>query len=220
MVRAVSPLIKPVTIQNGVEMGAFKPSRPPQAGEPLRLVCVGRLIKRKGQDRLFMAMAELKALGVDVRLELVGTGDEEAAYRKLVREKGLEDRVVFAGYVPRDQIARHYSDAHVFVLPSDKEGMSVSTLEAMAAGLPLVVSRTGGTDELVDEGVNGVTFTSDDVAGLVAALHRLARDPDVVARMGRASLEKVRQFTWEHVAMAFSGLLEDTVGLRSAIQSG
>ena len=217
-VRAVSPLIKPMMIQNGVEMGSFQPSRPPQAGEPLRLVCVGRLIKHKGQDRLFTAMAELRALGIDVRLELVGTGDEEEAYHKLVREKGLEDRVVFAGYIPRDQIAGHYSDAHVFVLPSDAEGMSVSTLEAMAAGLALVVSRTGGTDELVDEGVNGITFTFDDIAGLVSALHRLARDPDVVARMGRASLEKVRQFTWEQAALAFSELLEDTARMRRAIR--
>jgi phosphatidylinositol alpha-1,6-mannosyltransferase len=219
MVRAVSPLIKPVTIQNGVEMGAFKPSCPPQAGEPLRLVCVGRLIKRKGQDRLITAMTELKALGVDVRLELVGTGDEETAYHKLVRDKGLQDRVVFAGYVPRDQIARHYSEAHVFVLPSDNEGMSVSTLEAMAAGLPLVVSRTGGTDELVDEGVNGFTFAPDDVTGLVAALHRFASDPDAVARMGRASLAKVRPFTWDHVALAYSRLFEKVVGLHSTRQA-
>ena len=219
MVRAVSPLIQPVMIQNGVEMRAFNPSSPPQAGEPLRVVCVGRLIKRKGQDRLFMAMAELKALGVDVRLELVGTGDEEDAYRKMVREKELQDHVIFSGYVPRDQIARHYSDAHVFVLPSDNEGMSVSTLEAMASGLPLVVSRTGGTDELVDEGVNGIIFASDDVTGLINALHRLARDPDEVARMGRASLEKVRQFTWEHAAMAYAGLLKNTIGIRSTIQS-
>lgn len=214
MVREVSPLIKPVTIQNGVEMSAFKPSCPPQAGEPLRLVCVGRLIRRKGQDRLIAAMADLKALGVDVRLELVGTGDEEAVYQSLVQKRGLQGCVAFAGYVPREQIARHYAEAHVFVLPSDNEGMSVSTLEAMAAGLPLVVSRTGGTDELVDEGVNGFTFVSDDVAGLVAALHRLAGDPDMVARMGRASLEKVRPFTWDYVALAYSELLENVVGLR------
>jgi glycosyltransferase involved in cell wall biosynthesis len=178
-------------------------------------VCVGRLIKRKGQDRLIAAMAELKAVGVDVRLELVGTGDEEAAYQRLVRKMGLQDRVVFAGYVPRDQIARHYSGAHVFVLPSDNEGMSVSTLEAMASGLPLVVSRTGGTDELVDEGVNGFTFAPDDVTGLVAALNRFAGDPEAVARMGRASLAKVRTFTWDHAALAYSGLFEKVVGLHS-----
>lgn len=218
-VRAVSPTINPLTIYNGVEMCAFEPSRPPQAGEPLRLVCVARFIKHKGHERLFMAMEELKALGVDVTLELVGTGVEEDNYRKVVQEKGLGDRVVFSGYVPRDQVARHYSDAHVFVLPSDNEGMSVSTLEAMAAGLPLVVSRTGGTDELIDEGVNGITFAFNDVTGLVAALLRLARDPDGVARMGRASLEKVRQFTWERAALDYSKLFESTVALRSANQS-
>jgi glycosyltransferase involved in cell wall biosynthesis len=94
--------------------------------------------------------------------------------------------------------------------------MSVSTLEAMAAGLPLVVSRTGGTDELVDEGVNGFTFAPDDVTGLAAAIRRFAGDPDAVARMGCASLEKVRPFTWEHAALAYSGLLENVVGLRAS----
>lgn len=216
MVRAVSPLIKPVTIQNGVEMSAFRPSRPPQAGEPLRLVCVGRLVKRKGQQRLIAAVAELKTRGVEVRLELVGAGDEDAAYYKLVQKMGLQDRVVFTGYVPREKIAQHYSGAHVFVLPSDNEGMSVSTLEAMASGLPLVVSRTGGTDELVEEGVNGVTFACDDVNELVTMLQRLAGDPAAVARMGRASLEKARPFTWEYVALTYSRLLENMVGLRRA----
>jgi phosphatidyl-myo-inositol dimannoside synthase len=123
--------------------------------------------------------------------------------------------VTFSGYVPREQIAQHYSKAHVFVLPSDNEGMSVSTLEAMAAGLPLVVSRTGGTDELVDEGGNGLTFASDDVPGLIAVLRRLAGDPDAVARMGRASLEKARLFTWDHAALAYSGLFENMAGFRS-----
>ena len=216
MVNAVSPLIKPVTIRNGVEMSAFKPACPPKTGEPLRLVCVGRLIKRKGQDRLIAAMAELKARGIDARLELVGTGDEEAAYKRLVQKRGVQDCVAFAGYVPREQISRHYSNAHVFVLPSDNEGMSVSTLEAMAAGLPLVVSRTGGTDELVDEGVNGFTFEPDDVTGLVAAIHRFASDPDAVARMGGASLAKVRSFTWDHVALAYSRLFENVIGLRAS----
>ncbi|OGO02682.1 MAG: glycosyl transferase family 1 [Chloroflexi bacterium RBG_13_53_26] len=217
MVKAVSPLIMPVTIQNGVEMKAFTPSCPPQAGEPLRMVCVGRLVKRKGQDRLIAAVAELKALGVKVRLELVGAGDEEYAYRRLVEKEGLHDCIVFTGYVPREQIAQHYSKAHVFVLPSDNEGMSVSTLEAMAAGLPLVVSRTCGTDELVDEGGNGVTFGSDDVNGLVLVLRRLAGDPDAVARMGRASLEKARLFTWDHVTLAYTGLFENMPGLRSTM---
>jgi hypothetical protein len=78
--------------------------------------------------------------------------------------------------------------------------MSVATLEAMAAGLPVVVTRTGGTDDLVEEGVNGLTFDWADVDTLTAHLQRLATDRDRVRRMGQASRERAMRFTWDAAA--------------------
>jgi glycosyltransferase involved in cell wall biosynthesis len=208
MIRAVDASITPAIIPNGVDTASFCPSSPPSPGEPLRVVCVGRLIERKGQRRLIEAVARLAAEGRRIEVQFVGTGDSEPAYRRLVAEKHVEDRVTFAGYVPRERIARHYAAAHVFVLPSDNEGMSVSTLEAMAAGLPLVVSRTGGTEELVEEGVNGVTFDPGDTSALMAALRELAAEPERVARMGRASLARARAFGWEQAAARYARFFE------------
>ena len=74
---------------------------------------------------------------------MIGEGDARAAYEQYAQALGMADRVHFAGYVPREEIAAHYAAAHVFVLPSYNEGMSVATLEAMAAGLPVIVTRTG-----------------------------------------------------------------------------
>ena len=93
----------------------------------------------------------------------------------------------FFGYVPREEIARHYAAAHVFVLPSYNEGMSVALLEAMASGLAVLVTPTGGTPELVQPEVNGLIFNWADVDDLTAHLRRLAQDRTLVRRMGEAS---------------------------------
>jgi phosphatidylinositol alpha-1,6-mannosyltransferase len=104
------------------------------------------------------------------------------------------------GYVPREEIAAYYMGAHVFVLPSYNEGMSIATLEAMAAGLPVVVTCTGGTAELVEEGVNGLTFDWADVDTLTAHLRRLASDRALARRMGAASRVRAAGFSWDAAA--------------------
>jgi hypothetical protein len=78
--------------------------------------------------------------------------------------------------------------------------MSVATLEAMAAGLPVVVTRTGGTDDLVEEGVNGLTFDWADVDTLTAHLQRLATDRNLARQMGAASRQRAMRFTWDAAA--------------------
>jgi glycosyltransferase involved in cell wall biosynthesis len=209
MIQAVDPQIGHIAlIPNGVDLAAFQPGIPVPADGPLRLICVARLIERKGQQHLIAAVKRLADMGLDVQLELVGTGDAQAANEKQVHALSIADRVRFSGYVPREEIAAHYAAAHIFVLPSFNEGMSVATLEAMAAGLPVVVTRTGGTDDLVEEGVNGLTFDWADVDTLTAHLQRLATDRDRVRRMGQASRERAMRFTWDAAAEHYLELFE------------
>jgi phosphatidylinositol alpha-1,6-mannosyltransferase len=203
MIHAVDGSVPIAIVPNGVDLDAFRQGdRIPDEG-PLRLLCVGRLIERKGQQHLIEAVQRLTSEDIDVTLELVGTGDAEAALKAQVRRLGLEGRVRFAGYVPREQIAERYAAAHVFVLASYNEGMSVATLEAMAAGLPVVVTRTGGSAELVEEGVNGLTFPCADVEGLLGHLRRLALDRGLVHSMGRASRARAADFTWAAAAQRY-----------------
>ena len=212
MIRVVDGRARITCVPNGVDLGAFRRQEPVaeqggvDANGPLRLLCVGRLIERKGQQHLIEAVKRLSDQGIELTLELVGTGDAASAYEAQVRQLGLEDRVHFAGYVPREQIARHYTAAHVFVLPSYNEGMSVATLEAMAAGLPVVVTRTGGTAELVEEGVNGFAFDWGDVDSLVGHLRRLATDRGRVRAMGQASQARAASFTWEAATHSYQEL--------------
>jgi glycosyltransferase involved in cell wall biosynthesis len=210
MIHAVDRQVKVALIANGVDLQAFRPAVIAEHG-PLKLICVARLIERKGQAHLIQAIRRLRDMGIAVVVDLVGTGDAEPSYRQLAQELGVADLVRFSGYVPREQIAERYGDAAVFVLPSFNEGMSVATLEAMAAGLPTVVTRTGGTAELVADGVSGLTFDWADVDQLVMHLQRLAGDRGLVQRMGHAARERAASFSWDAAAEQYLELFEQLV---------
>ena len=208
MIHAVDPRVPVTLVPNGVDLAGFQCADLQTGDQPLRLLCVARLIERKGQHHLIRALYQLQEQGIDATLDLIGAGDAQTALQQLSERLGVSERVHFLGYVPREQIAEYYAEADVFVLPSYNEGMSVATLEAMASGLPLVVTRTGGTTELVVEGVNGFTFSWGDVEGLVSHLRRLARDRDLIKRMGAASRHRAGMFTWDTAAARYMDLFQ------------
>jgi phosphatidylinositol alpha-1,6-mannosyltransferase len=212
MVQRREPGLSVEIVPNGVDLCAFStaPGAPDEG--PLRLLCVGRLIERKGQRQLIYAVQRLSLEGLEVIVELVGDGDLLKVYQTLVQQLGMQEQVTFSGYVAREQIAAHYAAAHVFVLPSFNEGMSVAMLEAMAAGLPLICTRTGGASELVQEHgltANGFTFAWGDLDALTAALRCLALDRPLARRMGAASRTHAARFTWECASERILELLEN-----------
>ena len=215
MVRRVDPSMSPYLIPNGVDLDSFRPGSPVADTGPIRLLCVARLIERKGQQHLIEAVSQLIGQGLPLRLDLIGTGDAQAANMSLVQERGLQDHVHFSGYVPREAIAAEYAAAHIFVLPSFNEGMSVATLEAMAAGLPVIVTRTGGTLELVEEGGTGLTFDWADIETLTAHIRRLVTDRALIRQMGMASRTRAARFAWETAAARYVKLFEQ--GCRQSV---
>jgi glycosyltransferase involved in cell wall biosynthesis len=216
-IRAVDPRAPVRIIPNGVALGAFPPADPVPDGGPVRLLCVGRLIEHKGQRDLIRAVGRLRDAGVAVTLDLVGSGDARAAYEAEVAALRLGDRVRFLGYVPREAIARCYAAAHAFVLPSASEGMSVATLEAMAAGLPVVITRTGASGDLVVDGENGLLFDRGDVGQLTVHLARLAADRGFARRAGAASRARAARFAWDDVADAYLELLGSLARARGPV---
>ena len=219
MIHAVDPRIDCLQIPNGVDLSRFNPAHLVPDDGPLKLLCVGRLIARKGQHHLIDAVKRLTDEGIDVSLDLVGTGDARPANEAQVARLGLTDRVRFVGYVPREEIARHYAAAHVFVLPSYNEGMSVALLEAMASGLAVLVTPTGGTPELVQPEVNGLIFNWADVAELTAHLRRLAQDRALVRRMGEASRRRAAEFSWAMAAQRYTEIFTQLVDASSPSES-
>jgi phosphatidylinositol alpha-1,6-mannosyltransferase len=208
MIHAVLKNIPVVIIVNGVDINKFTPGPPIPDDGPLQVFCAARLIERKGQSHLIQAIKQLSDQGVEVIASLAGTGDSLDNYQKLAQELGIAERIRFLGYVPREEIPPHYASAHVFVLPSYNEGMSHAALEAMASGLPLVLTRTGGTDLLVEEGVNGFTHNWGDVTTLADYLRRLAQDRPLARRMGAASRQRAGQFSWRGIAEQYINLFD------------
>jgi phosphatidylinositol alpha-1,6-mannosyltransferase len=192
-----------------VDVSTFKPNQTKSDAGPLRILCVGRLIERKGQRHLIDAVKRLIDEGIDVELDLVGTGDARIDNETHVARLGLAERIRFLGYVPREEITEHYAAAHVFVLPSYNEGMSVALLEAMAAGLPVIVTPTGGTAELVSPGLNGFIVNWADANELARHLRKLAQDRSLVRRMGRESRNRAEKYSWTIVASHYLEMLEE-----------
>jgi phosphatidyl-myo-inositol dimannoside synthase len=209
MIKSVDNRVDVSFIPNGVDLSLFVPGPEiPDIG-PLHVLCVARLIERKGQNHLIEAVKQLSDSGVDVILSLIGDGDSKIDYEKQAHRLGILDRVRFVGYVPREEIASYYNAGHVFALPSFNEGMALAVLEAMAAGLPLIVTRTGGTIELVEHGVNGFVFDWADVESLTKWLCTLDKDRDLARRMAAASRARAVNYSWEHIAERFLDLFQN-----------
>lgn len=167
-------------------------------GEPL-LLFVGRLVERKGLDRLIDAMA-IRALwpgGAPPLLAVAGFGDD-SPWRRRCDDAGLSEQVRFLGAPADDVLPRLYRAADIAVVPSrtaldrdDIEGFGIVALEAQASGLPVVAGRSGGLPEAVADGMSGRIVDAADPAALGATLARLVVDGSERRRLGEAGRHRV-----------------------------
>jgi len=135
---------------------------------------------------------------------LLGDGPERPRYEGLARELGIQKRVHFAGYVPPHQVWRYYEEAHVFILPTLHEIWGTVVPEAMSMGLPVLVSnRAGSVPDLIREGENGHSFDPEDHASLASHLEEYVRNPHLIRRHGKRSLELVSPYNPQRTANAF-----------------
>ena len=199
----LEPRATVLLIHNGVDVDAFRPREERRAEEALRVLCVGRLIEHKGQHDLLEAIASVARTGRNIRLTLVGEGKEKVKLQTLARTLGIEHLVDFRGQRGRTDMPGLYADADVFALPSYQEAMNLSIMEAMAAGLPILTTKTGGTEELIVEGRNGHTFEWGDVPRLSELLTRMADDPTVITAMGEESHRHIASFTLEKAVESY-----------------
>ncbi|MGQ0736160.1 MAG: glycosyltransferase [Acidobacteriota bacterium] len=214
LARQTDPHVTCAVVPNGVDATVFHPVST-RASNTVHVLSVGRLIERKGHHHLLRAFASLMGrLDDEVRLTLVGTGDAESALRALVDDLRLGDRVTFAGVVARERMPAIYRDADVFVLPSDREGMSIALLEALASGLPAVVTAHGGTEGLVVDGVNGYTVAPGDVPALAEALARLLGERHRWPAMGASSRQLATTLSWTSYAERYLALCRTVAARR------
>lgn len=186
-----------VVVRCGVDTERFAPAmngdRPPPraAGDPLRVLSVGRLVPDKGQGVLVEAVGLLRDRGVAIDLTLVGDGADRPGLEAQTQRLSLESRVRFAGSVGQDRILEYYRAADVFCLPSFAEGIPVVLMEALACGIPVVTTHITGVFELVRDGESGLLVAPGRADALAEALERLAADVERGRQMGQAGRARV-----------------------------
>ena len=193
-VRAVVPRAEPAVVHMGVRV-PHEPAVPERDPNRCRFVCVASLIPVKDHVTLLHAFAASGRSGST--LELVGDGPLEASLRALARELRIDDRVTFSGLLDHDRLLARLRagewDAIVLASSSsgsEHEGIPVSLMEAMAAGLPAVATDSGATRELITDGA-GLLVPSSDRAALADALGRLSADPELRAQLGAAARARI-----------------------------
>jgi len=150
---------------------------------------IGRMTGVKRADDVLLAFRRLRDDGVDACLCMVGDGPDRGRVERRAHELGIVRDTLFLGY--QADVAPFYAAFDAFVLPSSNEGTPVTTIEALAAGRPVVATRVGGVPDVVRDGEDGFLVPAGATDALAERLHRLADDPQLRERMGRAGRERV-----------------------------
>ena len=219
---------EPSRLSPGVDTDVFVPDdrRPGSPAAQVRarhglardqpvVVCVSRLMPRKGQDTLVRLLPRLRAAVPGTTLLLVGGGPRRQALAEQARALGVADAVRLTGSVPAAELPAHYAAGDVFAMPcrtraggADVEGLGIVYLEAAACGLPVVAGRSGGAPETVVDGVTGHVVDGRDDDAVLVALLQLLRDPAAAREAGRAGRRHVlASWTWEEQASHLRRLL-------------
>lgn len=197
------------TIENGVYTEVFRPDPKKRSVEPIVFLSTSRLTPRKGIHHLIEAFAlACSKTTKPIELHLIGEGEQRTTLEERVRALGIVEKVKFVGRVEHSQLAGYYQRSHAFVLPSKNEGMSNSALEALASGLPLIVSGTGGMSEFVTDGVNGLFVDPENTEAFALALVRILESPEEVTSFGAKSRSRAETRSWSAVAEKFRETLE------------
>lgn len=179
-------------IPGGLQLQNYQARGPAPWNLPAGAVVMGmagRLEPAKGHEDLLRAFARLAPGHPDLHLVIMGTGHLRGQLEQLRDDLGLQGRAHFLGWV--EDLISAIAALDLFVLSSHYEGLGVVLLEALALGRPVVSTRVGGTQDIIEEGVTGLFAPAHDPAGLAEAIQRLLDDPALAARLAAAGKEKV-----------------------------
>jgi phosphatidylinositol alpha 1,6-mannosyltransferase len=206
-------LVDAFPVSCGIDADHYSaPAAPDPDGVPTVLF-VGRLDQEKRVDELIRAFAGLPA-GLPARLEIIGDGGRRDEWVALAHEVGAAPRIRFRGFVSEEELLEAYARAAVFCMPSVAELQSLATLEAMAAGTPVLAADAMALPHLVRPGQNGWLFQPGAVPELTTRLAALLSDAGLRRRMGAASREIVAEHAIEATLSTFEGVYQRLVGRR------
>ncbi len=218
-----------VTISPGIDIDHFIPAISPaeiarrkslrsryHLGDDPTIISVGRLVHRKGQDKLIQGLPAIRKEIPNARLVLIGEGPYRKKLEKLTADNNLGDAVIFIGRIPHHELPSYISMGDVFAMPSrsrffglEVEGLGIVYLEASACGLPVLAGDSGGAPETVQRGITGDVVDGRDEMAIANSLITLLKDPVRLKKMGEAGRQWiVQEWNWKIFATRFNELLK------------
>jgi phosphatidyl-myo-inositol dimannoside synthase len=220
--KVVSDQSKLIKMAPGIDVEHFQPSEESDdlihrlniSNRPV-IVSVGRLVHRKGQDKLIIAMAQVIKDFPTAVLLLVGEGPIKYMLQKLVQHHSLEKNVIFAGRVQLNELPRYIQLGQIFAMPArdrffglEVEGLGIVYLEASACGLPVIVGNSGGAPDAVISEKTGLIVDGTSPDRIANSIKSLLQHPEVAKRYGAAGREwVVNEWRWEIWSKRFNALL-------------
>jgi glycosyltransferase involved in cell wall biosynthesis len=218
--------------RTSIVYGGFSPPSGTRTAKTLsperRILSVGAFKPRKGFHTLIEALGILKKNGTRFRSDIVGPIDASQArdpggrmeyFQRIetrVSELGISDRVTFHGRVPEEALRRFYSDADIFVLPSEHdgkafEGLGLVYLEALSRGVPAIGCLDSGAEDVIQDGVNGQLVPPGNPEALAGAISEILSDETVWHRLTRAAADSVERFRWKRVGDDMDALYKEAI---------
>lgn len=185
---------------------------------PFTLLCVGRMVYKKGFDVMIRALAEPELSHRDLRLIMIGDGDQKAEWQALAAELGVAEKILWVGTIPKDEIGVYYNLADVLVMPSvsrPADGLNVCVLDAMSCATPVVGTNVAGNPLAIVDGKTGFIVPEGDAQALARALAQLADDEPLRQRLGRASRARVEnELSWPYLARRYIEHFQELVSVQ------
>lgn len=211
---------KSIVIYNGVNVRNFEGRRKGDLREKLGFTAndiligsIGNIRKPKGYDVLIKSAAILKNNHPECRFIIVGEGDNKLFDELVTLRKvlGVEDTVIFLGF--RADVATVLSDLDIFILPSITEGFSISTIEAMAVGVPVIITNSGGPTEIITNNEDGIVIPPNNPEAIAEAIIKLILNPKIKAKITtQAKITVQEKFSIEKMMASYTGLYENITG--------
>lgn len=181
------------------------------------ILCVGRLVEKKGISVLIEAMGELRAKGILPKLTIIGDGPEAENLKSLVSQKQLQEQVTFLGAISNTELPAYYQQASIFVLPSviskdgDQEGLGLVSVEAMACGCPVIASGLPAVKDVVSHEKDGLLFEPGSVSELAQAIQRLLGDEILRNSLAAEGLKRAIYFDWKKVSARYQAIIKQLI---------
>ncbi|MGZ7108973.1 MAG: glycosyltransferase family 4 protein [Methanobacterium sp.] len=171
---------------------------------------ISRLVELKGIDILIEAVSFLKNKFSNLKVCIAGTGPSLNQLKNLTKELGLEDNVSFFGFVSEQEKYQYYKSSKIVVVPSRWDCSPIGIFEGLGAGKPVIASNNTNS-EILEDGINGLIFESENIQDLVSKIELLLEDHELREKMGEEALKKAKHYSWNNIAKKYQEVYNETM---------